>query len=1219
MDRFTRSYTLWFALTATAAVGGVGCTDSLLSDQLYPARSGDAGMGLEGLDAGADGAAGDTDAAQVESTACVPALASDPLPARSNVMARSGAAAPSGVFTSDLFGLFASNCGGCHVDSSLGGFHVTPGTFATVVGQEAFKRLTSDDPKYFMPPTNREPFSKLAKTSPLRELATLLEAWLAAGRPADVFYPQASTNGTDDAHRYLLTKVVGTQMTNLANCIPAASMVRTAPNADDALDDMFADATELPGRLEETDLVTLDAEQLAKQGVVAFAPAYTLWADNAKKIRMVRVPRGKSIAFDSDTQSFVIPANTRFYKTFFKHVIDIRGNESYRKMETRLIVSRPDKTLPDGTTEHTALFGTYAWNEAETEAVLVRDPLRNGKPFRDRTFTYVTDEHMAEDVITDAPGDLQEALREAGITRTYAIPGSERCIQCHMGSTTQSFVLGFSPLQLYRRAVGEGGVVEPAKRDELNQLQRLIDYGVITGMASPRDVTLLEDSEGARKPRNDHELKAQGYMLGNCAHCHNPGGFPSRIAPELRDTLNFFPSHEGGIFQFPLEKFSPRIFRGVYQNVPQPYITPGLYDRPPATTLPGGTDVGPEGDSNYAAKEIFFEQVDTRPIANQPLLAPWRSLIYRNVDAPFTYEEDFSIYPRMPMNTPGYDCRVRQLLGEWMVSIPARMKETDAFKAGGVTELFLTTNHPEPQPYAEVSPDDPDFSRQQRIAESNVHRFQQSERYSDCPDPGTVDTVDRSVVIGDELVPGPLNRTLYHDDGTPFAGYALRVPEQEHYAVTDLTEPQGDWNPRRADWDTLLVDLELNDILDPGLRARIRRLNGIVISDELRTAALKDVPFGMWQKKDGCNFKAQAKAGDFTGSHRPLWMLQQKPVDGDPVYSISAGAEIFTQICQNCHGPQADSKGRLAATIADMTGGQTRVANLRDGLFGPTDDPGSNLDRIFAPYATADVKAEDWAARYLMFMGLGGTQRTIPTPALQTIRNGSVIGQRRADASSLDVSTANMLSVPLALCRATLPGSPTSFLPWEGAMDFSRTATYKSALIASNGDYELWKNLCRIDNEPVPLRVIIPDFKTGSIASYRAGITALGGLRLAASYPPTAKVGNHLGQVQTGIATNNEAPWCMSKPINAVLQTLIEAEWHARAPAGVELPYCPDAFIADPSNLLPVTEADETKQSVERWATRGAMNAGMAVFLYLRALSAGDKKPVIPYDRCDLL
>ena len=82
---------------------------------------------------------------------------------------------------------------------------------------------------------------------------------------------------------------------------------------------------------------------------MAFAPAYPLWADNAAKIRHIRVPRGQSVRFDKQQQTFSIPANTRFYKTFLKKVVDRDGNTSYRKMETRLIVSRPDVEKPDGT------------------------------------------------------------------------------------------------------------------------------------------------------------------------------------------------------------------------------------------------------------------------------------------------------------------------------------------------------------------------------------------------------------------------------------------------------------------------------------------------------------------------------------------------------------------------------------------------------------------------------------------------------------------------------------------------------------------------------------------------------------------------------------------------------------------------------------------------------------------------------------------------------
>ena len=70
-----------------------------------------------------------------------------------------------------------------------------------------------------------------------------------------------------------------------------------------------------------------------------------------------------------------------------------------------------------------------------------------------------------------------------------------------MGSPTKDFVLGFIPLQVARRATGTGGTYDPTGEDELTQLQRLIDFGVISGITSPADVKPLEESQGARKPR----------------------------------------------------------------------------------------------------------------------------------------------------------------------------------------------------------------------------------------------------------------------------------------------------------------------------------------------------------------------------------------------------------------------------------------------------------------------------------------------------------------------------------------------------------------------------------------------------------------------------------------------------------------------------------------------------------------------------------------------
>ena len=102
-------------------------------------------------------------------------------------------------------------------------------------------------------------------------------------------------------------------------------------------------------------------------------------------MRHIRVPRGTAIEFDKATQKFEIPPNTRFYKTFFKQVVDIDGNATLpQDGDAPDRLARPTTIDPDGTAEQNALFGTYVWNDDETEATLLNDPLRDGKPFADR-------------------------------------------------------------------------------------------------------------------------------------------------------------------------------------------------------------------------------------------------------------------------------------------------------------------------------------------------------------------------------------------------------------------------------------------------------------------------------------------------------------------------------------------------------------------------------------------------------------------------------------------------------------------------------------------------------------------------------------------------------------------------------------------------------------------------------------------------------------------
>jgi mono/diheme cytochrome c family protein len=1206
--------------------------------------------------------------------ACTTLQSAEPIPARLAVMSASAPATTRTVFVKDVFSLFRSTCGGCHVDGSQGGFHVDSSTFPLQVGlkdnkgQKVLDRLTTDDPLKVMPPSPLgKPASERGPNEPVSQLLILLETWMAANAPPDVFSITTEAPPDTGASPYLMTETVGNELTNIGNCVPNQPLVASEQKRSGELDTRFAllkkappgqgtlvERIGLPEHIEDTDLFTLDQEALAREGVVAYAPTYPLWSDNARKLRHVRVPTGESIRFHKDTQTFEIPPNTRFYKTFLKRVVDSDGSERFRKIETRLIVSRPDINHPEGPAEQTALFGTYAWNDDETSATLVTDPLRNGEPFRDRLITYITDEPKAQAARDSMPDDLVVALRKVGAIRSYAIPGSERCIQCHMGSPSQSFILGFTPLQIWRRPLGEGGVIEPSGPDELTQLQRLIDYGVITGMDSPKDVIPLESSQGDRKPRNEYELRAQGYMVGNCAHCHNPRGYPSSRNPLLVPLLNFLPSPKGGIFQFPLDSTSPRITRSVANSVPMPYITPSLADLP-SRYWDGGEyrpyDIGVLGLGGRGDPPLD---------PSWTIAAPWRSLIYRNVDTPFPYAADLALLPHMPMNVPGYDCRAPRIMGDWMVSIPAVRKNPELgeflMPYGWDRTKSLCTNEDadaNPQPYVEVKPGDPGYEAAARRAEERLLEYHDGRfagatnpsvysRYSYCPDTG--DIVDPSVT-GSRSHQTPTDEEWIRVDGKLVirpAGIALfetewpkeGVPDHPHWVVTDLTENPGPWVPRRLDWPPILhVPHEYPSNFSAAQKQIVELLAGtagapgITLTKSLKDFALHEVPFGLWKTgKSGCDFSSVRTVSSYSGAERPKWFDKVNPPPNAPVYAELPGAAVFNMICVNCHGPEADSKGRQAETLMLMTGGETRVANLRDGLFGPATRPGQtgrNWENEFAPAPDAGTSetAEDWAARYLVWMGLGGTSKVIPPAILSVVANTQILGVGRF----LSVTSANMLSSAQEMCsqllRRRFGSDPTQLLlnsttpegSWADTLDHS-------SLLSVNGDAELWAHLCRIDN-PIPIRTIQVSTRSPTDA------VVLNVYFAPAKRFPTGRqvlIGNDNGGNDATLLATNLMPWCIINPESFVTDAGSLAGEHGYIDGhmtkdGHPLPICPDELF--PTGLAVKNPLQDRlhEPQLDQWATRGAVNAGFSVFLYLDRVMQGVVKRVADYDHCELL
>lgn len=1226
------------------------------------------------------------------------------LPARLVAMSSTDQATANVVFVSDLFQTFTEVCAPCHTASAAppgqGGFQIAvESDFATTMTQAVINHVIDatcpqtpnpsnpDDP---MPPCNSptgETYAARSATDPIRQFATLVEEWIQAGSPAASFTPPTSSStdaggevadagaGEGDgsaasANQYALTPSQGNAMTNIGNCVPSPGLVGTDTQTMAELDAQFASAVAqptgmgnqyigLPVHLNETDLVTFDSATLARTGVIAYQPAYPLWSDNAGKLRYVRVPLGQSIQFNKATQQFEIPPNTRFYKTFMKQIIDTDGSYRYQKIETRLIVSRPDQNNSDGTVTQTALYGTYQWNDDESDAVLDTFPLNDGDPFTDNVLLYYTNAPLAADLLTGAPPDPDYTLVTNGAGRHYAVPGSERCQECHMGSPSESFVLGFTPLQINRRPVGEGGTTFETGPDELTQLQRLIDYGVITGIDSPSDVLPLEQSQGTRTPRNNYELLAQGYMLGNCAHCHNPRGYPTVQNPVLLNVLDFLPNsgNIGGIFQFSLETVSPRFGRGIDGSTPIPYITPSLVDLPKLNPITGGQTAD------------WFVAPGTNGTAVTVAYAPWRSLIYRNVDNAFAYTDDYALFPHMPMNVPGYDPTAKQVMSDWMVSIPAIRKQPELAEYAYQVDDDPDDNingpvDTSPQPYVEVTPGSPGYDAAVAAAEarlailhsgvnSAVPASATSFAYSRYNDPGETDDILDPAVAADPICnPIPVGASIISANGFP-------VPDHPHWVVTDLTQPPPPWAPRQPNWATVLVDQQVPAAGNgcTGLAGeQAAHTDELVAVSLVPSVQLSQVtpyattlqPFGLWEQQAGCDFSAQPTVQSFTGSQRPRWMDVVNPPPNAPVYMQAPGASVFKMICINCHGPMADGTGRLAQNLATMTGGNARVADFRDGLFGPVGvaEDQSNRHAVFgiaempADFDTlpASVQAEwtqvtddDRAARYMAWMGLGGTSVNIPLPVLEIVAVTKVLNVSRVlPASSL---SANMLSEAKALCTSLLGpsyGDGTAgayFFPGEGQGYLAPgQATLNRVLIPQNGDAELWLNLCAQAN-PHPVHVLTPakdqpSLVVETIFDPEGDVDPTLGSNLnialmvpAASYPAGQPVGNDRGGVDSSLctdtascATPNLWPWCIDDTgAGATQLAWIQSN---------NLPLCP-ASVLDVVHACGEQAGCFTATDAEQWAVHGAVNAGMAVYTYVESIE--NTGPAPDYDQCNLL
>lgn len=152
----------------------------------------------------------------------------------------------------------------------------------------------------------------------------------------------------------------------------------------------------LPARLSQTGLYADIRAKTIASGMVEFTPANVLWSDGAEKHRWYELPAGATID-STDMDHWRFPVGTKVFKEFAR---------DGKRLETRLIWRVSDT----GDRERDTLFGSYVWNDAETDAVFAKDGEMNVRG-------------------TD-----------------HDVPSAEDCWRCHIGEP--GHVLGLSALQL---------------------------------------------------------------------------------------------------------------------------------------------------------------------------------------------------------------------------------------------------------------------------------------------------------------------------------------------------------------------------------------------------------------------------------------------------------------------------------------------------------------------------------------------------------------------------------------------------------------------------------------------------------------------------------------------------------------------------------------------------------------------------------------------------
>ena len=247
----------------------------------------------------------------------------------------------------------------------------------------------------------------------------------------------------------------------------------------------------------------------------------------------------------------------------------------------------------------------------------------------------------------------------------------------------------------------------------------------------------------------------------------------------------------------------------------------------------------------------------------------------------------------------------------------------------------------------------------------------------------------------------------------------------------------------------------------------------------------------------------------------------------------------------------------------------------------------------------------------MLWMALGGTKSAIPTEVLNVVSHALVLGHPRLQPVS--AVTPNMLILAQRLCGEVLPRRERNFDLTNGKLITPITskeigAQNFTSLVYFTGEGDMWDRLCTYNN-PLPVRVVsfstAPEIHNILLEADRT----MSKFELYKRDNYTGQIGDQDGKVHQGLDSTNLAPWCVRRDLGSDTSK-IDAAWAAKYP-GTQPPYCPQAFLTEANRL--------TFDDVDAWTVRGAMNAGLAVFEYLKGLATGDPlaKRQPDYDHCE--